>query len=96
MTGFLLDTNIPSELIRSRPEPRVIEWVDRQADQQLFLSVVSVGEFRRGFTILPASKRRIQLEQWFENELLTWFDGRILRSHRPSPTAGESSLVNAC
>lgn len=78
MTGFLLDTNIPSELIRSRPEPRVIEWVDQQADQRLFLSVVSVGEFRRGFTILPASGRRTKLEQWFENELLTWFDGRIL------------------
>jgi toxin FitB len=78
MRGFLLDTNIPSELIRTHPDPRVVEWVRNQNDKSLFLSAVSVGELRRGFTIVPASERRTRLERWFENELLVWFEGRIL------------------
>ena len=78
MSGFLLDTNIPSELIRTRPEPRVANWVYARDEQSLFLSVVSIGELRRGFVVLPASKRRTELEQWFENDLVPRFRGRIL------------------
>lgn len=47
MSGFLLDTNIPSELIRTHPEPRVGEWVYSQDEQSLYLSAVSIGELRR-------------------------------------------------
>jgi predicted nucleic acid-binding protein len=78
VSGFLLDTNIPSELIRSRPEPRVGNWVYYQDEQLLYLSAVSIGELRRGFVILPASKRRTDLEQWFEDDLVPRFRGRIL------------------
>jgi predicted nucleic acid-binding protein len=78
LSGFLLDTNIPSELIRTRPEPRVGNWVYAQDEQSLHLSVVSVGELRRGLVILPAGKRRTELERWFENDLLPRFHGRIL------------------
>jgi predicted nucleic acid-binding protein len=78
VSGFLLDTNIPSELIRTRPEPRVANWVYAKDEQTLYLSVVSIGELRRGFVILPASKRRTELEAWFENDLLPRFQGRIL------------------
>ncbi len=78
MSGFLLDTNIPSELIRSRPDSRVEKWVYAQDEQSLYLSVVSIGELRRGLVILPASKRRSELERWFENDLLPRFEGRIL------------------
>ncbi len=78
MSGFLLDTNIPSELIRSRPNPRVEKWVGGQDEQLLFVSVVSIGELRRGFTMLPVSQRRSQLERWLEEDLLVWFEGRIL------------------
>jgi len=78
MSGFLLDTNVPSELTKPRPESRVRDWVDAQDNASLYLSVVSVGELRRGFTVLPQSKRRAQLEQWFEQYLLPLFGGRIL------------------
>ncbi len=78
MSGFLLDTNIPSELIRMRPDPRVSNWVYAQDEQSLYLSAVSIGEFRRGFVILPPSKRRTDLERWFEHDLLQRFGGRIL------------------
>jgi len=65
VSGFLLDTNIPSELIRSRPDPRVQEWVYLQNEGALFLSAVTVGELRKGLILLPESARRTQLEHWF-------------------------------
>jgi predicted nucleic acid-binding protein len=78
VSGFLLDTNIPSELIRTRPDPRVEKWVYAQDEQSLHLSVVSIGELRRGLVILPSSKRRNDLERWFESDLVPRFHGRIL------------------
>ena len=78
MSGFLLDTNIPSELIRSRPEPRVGEWVYSQDEESLYLSAVSIGELRRGFVILPKGKRRTKWELWFEKDLMLRFRGRVL------------------
>jgi toxin FitB len=78
VNGFLLDTNVPSELIRSRADPHVAGWVYARDERSLHLSVVSVGELRRGFVVLPPGMRRAQLEQWFENELLPRFRGRIL------------------
>jgi toxin FitB len=78
VSSFLLDTNIPSELIRSRPDPRVEKWVYAQDETSLYLSVVSIGELRRGFVTLAVSKRRSELERWFENDLLPRFQERIL------------------
>jgi len=78
VSGFLLDTNIPSELIRSRPDPHVQTWVFRQDEQALFLSAIAIGELRKGFILLPAGSRRTQLEHWLENVLVPRFHGRIL------------------
>lgn len=78
MNGYLLDTNIPSELVKTRPEPRLVEWLDAQDDESLFLSVVTLGEIRKGLTILPDGKRWRFLEDWYIDELLPWFEGRIL------------------
>jgi toxin FitB len=76
--GFLLDTNVPSELTKPAPDARVSDWVDAQDDASLYVSVVTLGELRRGLTILPVGRRRSQLEQWFEDYLLPLFDERIL------------------
>jgi predicted nucleic acid-binding protein len=78
MSGFLLDTNIPSETVRVRPEPRVTEWIRHQANETLFLSAVTIGELRRGFVTLPESERRTRLERWLERDVMLWFDERIL------------------
>jgi predicted nucleic acid-binding protein len=72
MKGFLLDTNIPSELIRARPEPKAVEWIRGAADEQLFLSVVTLGEISKGLTIHPDSKRRAQLQHWLDTMLRPW------------------------
>jgi predicted nucleic acid-binding protein len=78
VSGFLLDTNIPSELIRTRSDPRVGNWVYAQDEGSLYLSVISIGELRRGFVLLPAGKRRSELERWFGSDLIPRFRGRIL------------------
>jgi len=78
VNGYLLDTNIPSELVRKQPSSRLLEWLDVQEDGSLFLSVVTLGEIRKGLTIIPPGKRRTFLEGWYIDELLPWFEGRIL------------------
>lgn len=78
MKGYLLDTNIPSEFSRERPDPRVVEWLKVQPATSLFLSAVTVGEIRKGLILLPARRRRSELEMWFHTDLLVWFRNRIL------------------
>jgi toxin FitB len=78
MSGWLLDTNIPSETIRSRPDPEINAWILAQDDATLYFSVVTVGELRKGVTILRESRRRSELRAWLETDLLPLFAGRIL------------------
>jgi predicted nucleic acid-binding protein len=78
MNGFLLDTNVPSELTRPKSDPGVEKWLDDADDELLFFSVVSLGEIFKGLTILPESKRRRDLQQWIDDMLRPWFEGRIL------------------
>jgi len=80
MSGFLLDTNIPSETVKLRPDTRVTTWISAQPNPTLFISVITVGELRRGFVTLPPSEteRRKRLEQWLERDVMLWFNGRIL------------------
>src|ERR1039457_1121773 len=78
MTGFLLDTNCISELVRPKPEQRVMEWMDAADETMLYLSVLTVGEIRKGLAGLPQGKRRTRLETWLEVELQARFAGRIV------------------
>jgi len=78
VNGYLLDTNIPSEFSRDRPHPRVVKWLKTQPATTLFLSVVTIGEIRRGLAVLPPGRRRSGLETWFQTDLLMWFRNRIL------------------
>jgi toxin FitB len=66
MSGFLLDTNCVSEVVRVKPEPRVVEWIRSANEKLLHLSVLPLGEIRKGATILPTSSKRNQLERWLE------------------------------
>lgn len=78
MSGFLLDTNCISEIVRIRPEPRVMTWIDDADENLLYLSVLTFGEIRKGVAALPQGKRRSGLEAWLEVELQARFSGRIL------------------
>jgi predicted nucleic acid-binding protein len=78
MTGFLLDTNCISEVVRIKPDPRVTAWIEAVDESLLCLSVLTLGEIRKGLAALPQGKRRSRLETWLEVELQARFSGRIL------------------
>ncbi|WP_137896845.1 type II toxin-antitoxin system VapC family toxin [Ramlibacter sp. 2FC] len=75
---ILLDTNVVSEPLRHAPETRVIEWIDAQPLETLFLSAVTVAELRAGVAQLPAGKRRAGLHESLEKRVLPLFAGRVL------------------
>jgi predicted nucleic acid-binding protein len=78
MSGYLLDTNCISELARKQPEPRVIAWFESVDEDLLHLSVLTIGEIRRGIALLAQSARRTRLESWLDVEVRTRFAQRIL------------------
>ncbi len=75
---ILLDTNVVSEPLRPTPDASVIEWIDAQALETLFLSAITVAELRAGLALLPAGKRRAGLEMGLEKRVLPLFSGRVL------------------
>ena len=76
--SFLLDTNVVSEWVKPRPEPRVVAWLADADEDGVFISVVTVGELRHGIDRLPSSRRRERLDEWLREELLQRFEGRVL------------------
>ncbi len=78
MSGFLLDTNVISELVRPRPEPKVRAWTAATDETLLYLSVLTLGEIRKGIASLADSARRVALEAWLSADLSVRFAGRIL------------------
>jgi predicted nucleic acid-binding protein len=78
VSGFLLDTNVISELVRRKPEARVAAWVEAADEMLLHLSVLTVGEIRMGIVSLPNTSRRMALGAWLDGELAVRFTGRIL------------------
>lgn len=75
MRGFLVDTNVLSEFSRrGAPDPRVKSWLSAALPGSLYVSVMTLAEIRRGIELLPPSRRRDQLEEWQESELLASFD----------------------
>ena len=78
MTGYLLDTNVPSELIRSKADERVLSWMRSHDDESLYLSAITIGEFHKGISILPEGKRKVYIQEWLERDVIPMFAGRIL------------------
>jgi toxin FitB len=75
---ILLDTNVVSEPLRPQPDTHVIEWIDAQHLETLFLSAITVAELRAGVALLPPSKRRTALQESLETRVLPLFAGRVL------------------
>ena len=77
MSGFLLDTNVVSELVRPRPHPGVVRWIATTNESLLHLSVLTLGEIRKGIASRPDVGRRAKLESWL-HDLVLRFSSRIL------------------
>lgn len=76
--SYLLDTNVISELVRAKPHNPVIEWFKTIPDEALYLSVLTLGEIRKGVEKLSDLRRQEKLRLWLEIELPQWFENRIL------------------
>jgi predicted nucleic acid-binding protein len=78
VSGSLLDTNVLSEFSRTgAPDHQVDQWLGSQPEESLFASVLTFAEILRGIELLPAGKRRTQLEEWL-TDLQTAFAARLL------------------
>ena len=62
---YLVDANVLSEGAKTKPDPAVIEWLERN-ERDLAVDPVILGELRFGILLLPRGKRRARLERWFE------------------------------
>ena len=78
MTGWLLDTNILSELRRPRPEPKVVEFVAAQSLESLDISSVTLAEIRFGIELVANVNRRADLNNWLTHKVRPMFDQRVL------------------
>jgi len=73
---YLLDTCVISELVKPSPNPMVLDWLNDIPSERLFLSVITIGEIRKGLIKLPDSKRKDRLTEWL-NSLLEDYQDRI-------------------
>ncbi|MGH6899255.1 MAG: type II toxin-antitoxin system VapC family toxin [Geminicoccaceae bacterium] len=78
MSGWLLDTNVISELRKPRCHEAVKTWSEAQAPELLYLSRITIAEIRFGIERHPSESLREQLEAWLEEELRPWFGARVL------------------
>ena len=74
---YLLDTCVISELVKPAPDKKFIRWLENEASHSLFLSVITIGEIRKGITRLPASRKKEKLTIWL-NMLLEEYTDRVL------------------
>lgn len=75
--SFLLDTCTISEPKQKQPNPKVLEWLDAQDESKLYLSVLTIGEIKKGIARLDSSRKQAALEKWLE-QLRIRFSRRIL------------------
>ena len=78
MTGWLLDTNILSELRRPKPERKVLAFVAAQPLELLYISTVTLAEIRFGIELLPDVARRSALNDWLAHKVRPMFEQRVL------------------
>lgn len=76
--SYLLDTTVISETIRRQQNKQVIGWLEQVPPEALFVSVLTLGEIRKGVERLADKNRRERLRLWLEHELPAWFEGRVL------------------
>jgi predicted nucleic acid-binding protein len=76
-----------SEPLRREPEPRVIEWIDAQPLETLYLTAITVAELRAGIALLPSGRRRAGLQENLEKRVLPLFARRVLPFDLPCTQA---------
>lgn len=76
--NYLLDTCLISELSKSKPDKKVVDWVLSENETGFYVSVITFGELHKGIEKLPESKKKEELRIWIEGELKDRFQNRII------------------
>jgi toxin FitB len=76
--NYLLDTCLISELAKSKPDEKVVDWVLSENETSFYVSVLTFGELHKGVEKLPDSKKKEELQVWIEDELKNRFQNRII------------------
>jgi len=77
--SYLLDTNVISEFFRKRPNINVLTWLDDIPEQALFVSVLTIGEIRKGIEKTKDTRRKEKIRIWLEHDIKAYFQERILK-----------------
>lgn len=75
---YLLDTCVISELIKKKPNPKIVQWIVKEEESNLFMSVLTIGEIHKGIEKLPESRKKEKLHDWVRYDLEERFQNRIL------------------
>ena len=84
---IVLDTNVLSALMREVPERPVVDWLDRQAAESIWITSITLFEARLGLALLPKGRRRKALESAFDKLLVEDLEGRVLDFDQPAAEA---------
>ncbi len=76
--AYLLDTCAISEMVSVKPNADVLRWFEHQAEETLYISVITSGEIQKGINQLASGKRKLKIEAWFFDELVPNFQGRVI------------------
>jgi toxin FitB len=76
--SYLLDTNTISEWVKPRPDPGIMRWLDEVDEDRTYLSVITLGELRKGVDRLADGRRRDRLDRWLTTDLTDRFGNRLL------------------
>lgn len=93
--NYLIDTNVISETIKPKPNKQVLNWLKAIPNQNLYLSVLSLGEIHKGIEKLPETQKKQKLRLWVESDLQQWFGDRILPIDQPVAETWGHILANA-
>ena len=76
--SYLIDTCCISELVKKKPNPKVVKWFADQDELSMYLSVITFGELRKGIEKLSDSKKKKELNRWVKEDLHLRFKNRVL------------------
>lgn len=76
--SYLIDTNVLSEIFRLEPHQKIVKWFESIPESLIYISVLTIGEIRKGIENLQDTKRKATIKNWLEYSLPTRFEGRIL------------------
>jgi len=77
--GWLIDINVLSETLRPAPNAQVMSWLDSVEPEKCFVSVITLGELRKGVLKLGVSRQRERLSHWLDDTLAQWFGERVVK-----------------